>query len=330
MKLAPWPIHLIDARGQPHSPNSAFAAAVGYEVDDFDKITFRRCIPSRSRRQFAEIRRTLQDTDQPPYAELTLTYHHRDGTELTARNARIGPVDDPDTSAAVMIPDLKPPAKLERFDVQSRFAGLVVHDLNNAFTIAQSYVDLARRQNPPARLSADYLERAARAIQRGIQLADHLQIIADPRHLPTEDTDVQDVLADLRPFISRLLSPGPPWSVFCQQELPTVRTHRVRLSRFLLDFCLNAQLRWPHSQELTLEVRSSTHSHPAVLMRIKPPEHTASALSTSYRPVLSRPRRTSSQASVSPLFLYGILDRHPISLDLADDALTALLPGVEQ
>lgn len=329
MELAPWPIHLVDPRGQAHSPNAVFAAALGFTVDDFDRHTFRRCIPSETRRRLADARRRLHEPSVAPYVEAELVYHHRDGTELRASRARIGPLDDPDAPAAVMLTDIEPPSELDRADVQSRFAGLVVHDLNNAFTIAKSYVDLARRQRPTARLSADYLERAARAIRRGIRLAEHLQTIANPHHLPIEEVAIQDVLSELRPFISRLLSPGPQWSVFCQQKMPALMTHPIRLSRFMLDFCLNAHLRWPHSEELNLEVRSASNARRAVLVRVTPPEQTAPALATPYRPFLSRPKRMDKDSGPTPLFLHGVLHHHPISLDMSEDAITALLPGAE-
>ncbi len=328
MELAPWPIHLIDARGAALAPNPAFAAALGYSVEDFDGRTFRRSIPSQTRRLLADCRHRLHEPPLDPYLEVDLVYHHRDGTELRSPRSRIGPLDDPDAPAAVMLTTLEPPTELRRSDVQSRFAALVVHDLNNAFTIAQSYVDLARRQSPTARLSADYLERAARAIRRAIRLGEHLQIIANPRHLPIDQISFEDVLGDLRPFISRLLSPGPQWSVLCQQQLPLLMTNPVRLSRFLLDFCLNAHLRWPHSPELTLDVRSAANSHTAILARITPPSDIAPALSVPYRPLLSRPERMETDHSPQPLFLHDVLHRHPISLDIADDGITALLPGV--
>ncbi len=325
IELAPWPIHLLDIRGRPQRPNPELAALLGYGVDELDQSTLFEALTPESRTRLAECRHP--STTDRPFVELKLVYRHRTDIEIEARNARVGPLDDDQTPPLVMLSDVAPSRRLRRADIQSRFARLIAHDLNNVFTIAQSYVDLAHRQSPSARLAIEYLERAANAIQRGIRTSKQLQTLALDKGFPIEESDVGDAVRHLQTFLPRLLPTGPRWSFDCASSLPTVMSHPALLSRFALDFAINGHRRWPHARRLELNVRHSPGEQPAVLLRIEPADETiAAGLPIPFRLFLCRPDPF-SPAQTEPLFVSGIIDDERISIDATDDALTALIPA---
>lgn len=325
LEIAPWPIHHLDRRGLPANPNPALAALLGFTVDEMNRMTLRRCIPSQTRQRLSQVRQIISRSSTP-YAELALSYHHRDGSKIEVRRARVGPLNASPQPVLVMLAELARPQTLDRAGIQSRFSRLVAHDFNNVFTIAQSYVDLARRQGTTTRLASDYLERAARAIRRGIGLNEHLQTIALHDHLPVEVSPLDEVLEIIRLYLPRLLSPGPKWSIVAQQNLAPVLSHPVLMTRFLIDLSINAQLRWPHATELSLQIRSAPSSQPSILVRITPPETTAAPLPMPFRLYLCRPSLSAPERT-DPLFVHGIVERHPISVDCSDDAVIALIPA---
>lgn len=326
ISVAPWPIHLVDVGGRPFGPNPALATLLGFAPRQFDEELLRDATGEKSRRRLAEVGSRLSETARRRYAETSLSYRHRDGTTVKARNARVGPLDRPTGSMLVMLQGLEPPRTLSRSDVQSRLARLIAHEFNNIFTVAKSYVDLARRQQPTAGLAANYLQRAAGAIRRGIAANERLQIVALDKDLPMEDCAVDDVVSMIRPFLPRLMETGPRWSLFCQPDLPILRSHIVLLARFVLDFILNAHLRWSHAEQLELELRRSPGDKPAVIGRVAPPDEVADALPVEFRPFLSS-RKPLLPTNTDPLFVEGILEGHPISIDATDNSLTALLPA---
>lgn len=325
LEVAPWPIHHIGPEGQPHRANPALASLLGYSPDAMDSTRLAQCIPTRTHRR---IREALETPHNGSHIETELEYLHRDGVELVARQARIGPLDEPSVPPLVMLDGLQPSQKLDRARVQSRMARLVAHDLNNVFTVAQSYVDLVRRQNPTSRVSANYISRAARAIRRGIRVSRQLQTIIIEKPFPTEECDLTEVLDVLQPFLARLLPTGPKWSIHYQHSLPALLSHPALLGRFLIDFSINAHLRWPQCRQFECRIRRSPGHQQTVVMRVRPPEQSGPALPVPFRLYLCQTDPFTPD-QVDPLFVTGILANHPIAIDKADHSLTALLPGME-
>ena len=328
LEVVPWPVHHLAPDGRPYRPNSALAALLGYNVDELDDATLSQCIPPSTRQKIADLDGLQHRSKSRKYIESSLTYRHRDGIEIEARHSRVGPLDDPSTPVLVMLEGLMPSRRLEQATVQSRFARLIAHDLNNVFTIAQSYVDLARRQSPSDASTSDYLSRAARSIGRGVRISKQLQTIALDKPFPIEECSLNDAIESIQPFLGRMLPTGPKWSVHCQQSLPVLLSYPALLSRFIIDFSINAHLRWPHSPQLELEARQSPSHEATILLRVRPPEESKEALPLPFRLLLCR-GDSFSPDQTDPLFISDILKDHPISLDITPHTMTALLPAID-
>ncbi len=328
LEVAPWPIHLVDQRGIPCGSNPELASLLGYGADEMDRSAWSRCMPPATRRLVADARQVLPDDRRGNFCELPLTYHHRDGTKVVVRRARLGPLHPDHKLLPVMLVDVAPTPMLDRADVQARFARLINHDFNNIFTIARSYLHLASNHESSPEMADDYLDRAAKAIARGIELNDQLQTIVNGLDLPLEATQLEQVIGGLRSFLPRLLSPGPQWSLHCEPDLPPLLSHPIRLARFITDLCLNAHLRWPQSSTLTLEVRRAPSRQRSVIARVRTAKGVAPAHSMNFRRFLCRPDLSGPDAT-DPLFIYGVVHGRPVSIDLCDDTMVALIPAIQ-
>lgn len=325
LRVAPWPMHLVNTDGEVYGANPEMAHLLGFSETDLTRQRLQDCISEQSHKRLRDELGRLHDRGMPNFTELSVTFRHRDGAEIVARRTRVGPLNRRPGPLVVMPTEIIFADGMNRADAQGKLCRLVTHDLNNAFTIAKSYVDLTRRQKPRPEQVDDYLSRASRALKRAIDVASHLSIIALEQPMPFEECDLSDTITSLRPFIPRLMAPGPQWTIQCEPDLPPLLCRPVGLMRLLLDLCINAHLRWGHSAVLHLKARRARRKNDALLIRITPDSSAAPPLSTSFRLYFVR-ADLATRLATDPLFVQGILENHPVSIDLSDDGMTALLP----
>ncbi len=325
LDIAPWPMHFVDQRAVPLAVNPALTALLGFEAQEMTRQQLRQCMPTRTRRRLREAIEELSQRDQPePFVELPLIYLHRDGSELCAQRARVSLQSPGQATFLVMLAGVEAAEGLNRAELQARLCRLVTHDLNNGFTVAQSFVDLTRRQRPRYEQARDYLDRAARALRRSIEISRMLAIITVDHPLPYEEVALAEEATALRAFIPRLFSPGPQWSIHCENDLPLVMSHPIYIRRLLLDLSINARLRWPHSGELSMEIRTSRGEENTILIRVTPSATASPAHMIPFRLFFTR-ADPFTQVIEDPLFIRGILRHHRVPIDAADDGITAIL-----
>ncbi len=326
LRVIPWPVHLLDSQGGAHRPNSALTRLLGYGDIEMTREQFQRCIPDGMRRRLKAVISSIDSPTTPPYAEISLTYRHRSGVQIEAPRVRVGPLEHSGGPFFVMLVDLTPPEHLTRAEIRSRLTRIISHDLNNVFTISQSYLDLVQRQRVSQIQMEQYLGRAAHAIRRGIYLNEVLHLITADTRLSAEECSVEEILEPLESVITRFLAPGPRWNISWEPDLPELFGHPLELTRFLLDFCIHAYVRWPHTGTLTLEALSARGEDRAVLLRLTPSPDSEDALPVPFQAFLSQQESVSEQND-APLIFTDILYQDVVSLELADDSMTALLPG---
>lgn len=326
LEMAPWPMHFISPQGEPTAANPAMGQMLGFDANQWTLRHLRQAIPQRTRNHLAKTLKDLPQDAPPPFVETALTYRHRDGSEVHTDRARISlqaPLHEPQL---VMVAGARMAQSLDRADLQGRLCRLVTHELNNGFTIAQSFVDLTRRQRPDFDQAEDYLARAARALGRSIEVTELLGLITVDRPLPFEPCSLGEQVARLRPYIPRLFSPGKKWTIACEQELPRLSSHPIYLRRLVLDLCINARLFWPHSSTLDLSVCQARERTEQILIRVTPSPPSAKAQPLPFRLYFTRPRRLAQRLD-DPLHIGGIIDAHRVLIDADDQGLTAILPS---
>lgn len=325
LRVAPWPIHLLDPRVGACCPNPILAAALGFDEDELDHPGFQECIPAETHERLQQILSELRGESSPFFLELLLHYRHRNGDLIEATRVRVGPLNGAEGPVFVMLVDMSLPGRMDRVEIQNRLTRVISHDLNNVFTISHSYIDLIGRQRPAAPEREEYLERAGKAIRRGIRLNETLHTIAADPELPVEECFLEDVLPSIEPLLPRLLKPGPKWEFSWDADLPYLLSHPVELKRFVIDLSINAYLRWPHSDLIKLEARRSPGEEEAVVLRLQPSPRPASMVAVPFQTFLSQAGRTPRYED-APIFLEGILENDTVSIDRSDDGIVAFLP----
>jgi len=193
--------------------------------------------------------------------------------ELKARNARGERVDlevtgsnlldDPSVGGVVInCHDVTERRRVEAQLLQSqkmesigRLAGGVAHDFNNLLTAIIGFCELAGgsiAEGHPAR--ADVAE-AVKAANKAADLTRQLLAFARQQVVNPQDSDVNELVRDIRPLLGRLL--GEEVELLCplSAEPLVVRVDRSQFGQVLLNLAVNAADAMPAGGKLTIESR---------------------------------------------------------------------------
>ncbi len=132
----PWPAHLVGPGLM--EPNAAMARALGYEPETFDEERLSRVAPT-------DLERRLATALASSHRETILQYLDATGQPVTFRRARV--VGRAGEVMAVLLAGADLNGR-DRNQLMARITGVISHDLNNVFTISQSYLELLRRHRP--------------------------------------------------------------------------------------------------------------------------------------------------------------------------------------
>ncbi len=321
--VAPWPIHALREDGTPTQPNRELAIALGLDAGQLnDTEALLSLVPRSTRRALADA--LTEGSQHLPYRELPLSYRHRNGTPMMAHAARVGPLYG-HHRPLVMLEGLEPRPPIERAALQARLGALIAHDYNNIFTVARSFIDLSQRPDFERR-TQDFLTRATGALDHGIRLNELFQTFCHPEVLgPLESCDLGELMEELRPFIGRLLQPGPTWQIDVAPGLQPIEVRRPGLQRLILDLCVNAFRSWPRSPILYLELRPTPGNAHHLLIKAHPThDQPSSDLPPRFDALFCR-RQISAHQRRDPLFIEGILPQRKVAIDISSRALTAWL-----
>ena len=324
--LAPWPVHLTDHQGTPCGANAEVARLLGMSPGAIDQEVWAQCLPPTTRTRLANAARALTEQDAP-YRELSLHYRHHQGGEIRVPRARLTRANDAGDLLAVMLVEVSSPALFDPHKIRTRLIRLMSHDFNNAFTIAGSYLEMARRRETNDEQRSTYLNRSREAIRRSVRINEHLQSVIAKGPFATEPVAIAEVIPVLQSYLPRLFYPGPRWNFEQNSRLPRVKSHHMVLTRFALDLCLNAYARWPQSATLTLELRPSSDRSSAIVARITPSSDSPSAPPLPFVHYLTH-QTAAGLALDQPILMEEIVDDQPVAIDLGRDAIHALVPAL--
>lgn len=214
--------------------------------------------------------------------------------------------------------------QVSRSDLQARLARVIGHDLNNIFTISQSYIELILRQPPEPDQLTDFLGRVLRAIRRGVHLNELLHTIGADHHLPPEECLLNEIISPLEPLIARLETPGPRWTFACAPDLPIIYSHPVELTRLIVDLCVNATGRWPTSETMHLKVTSGPldEKEQSNILTITPAEGSPIDEDHDFTLILTDvPLEQTSQTNIFELF--ELIENEPVQIELGEQLIAS-------
>jgi signal transduction histidine kinase len=142
-----------------------------------------------------------------------------------------------------------------RLESVGRLAGGVAHDFNNLLTVILANSDLEQIDPRDPTLVRRSIEEIHAAGQRAHGLTQQLLAFARQQVLEPRLLDLNQLVADLRTILRRLLRANIELAVELTPELPWVRADPGKLEQVVVNLVVNAQDAMPSGGHLTLETR---------------------------------------------------------------------------
>jgi two-component system cell cycle sensor histidine kinase/response regulator CckA len=128
---------------------------------------------------------------------------------------------------------------VQRVDSLRVLARGVSHDFNNVLGTVVGHLTLAKQATPAHGPSAEHVQRAIAATERAAALVDQLLVYAGSGEYRPLATDVNALVAELRPLLEPLVRSGR-LSFELAAELPTIPVDRRQLQQLLANVVTNA------------------------------------------------------------------------------------------
>ena len=282
-------IAILDARTPDHPlryVNPAFERITGYALEECLGRSWRFLEgPSSDPDVLCRMRADMSE-ERPFQGELV--YHRRDGSTYVCEIA-LTPIREESgrlTHFLGVMEDITPRRNLEaqlrqalKVEAVGKLTGGVAHDFNNLLLIAHGNLELlndALESGEPN--LGEFVGRAQQAVLRGADLTRRLLAFARLQPLKASATDLNQLVTDLMPLMSRTLGEDAQVEIALQQGLEMVVVDRSQVENALLNLAVNARDAMPRGGRLTITTRnvSINEARPADL-----PEQSYACLSVS-------------------------------------------------
>jgi PAS domain S-box-containing protein len=158
--------------------------------------------------------------------------------------------------------------RVQRLDSIGRLAGGIAHDFNNLLTAIMSYADLAIARLPEQHPAVDDLKRLLDTANRAADLAKHLLAFARRQTLSPQVTDLNQIIHDIAPLMTRLLGNAVDLRILTEPALQKVKADPAQIQQVILNLAINARDAMPEGGVLTIETanvvlgEADVQSHP--------------------------------------------------------------------
>jgi len=158
--------------------------------------------------------------------------------------------------------------RVQRLDSIGRLAGGIAHDFNNLLTAIMSYADLAIARLPEQHPAVDDLKRLLDTANRAADLAKHLLAFARRQTLSPQVTDLNQIIHDIAPLMTRLLGNAVDLRILTEPALQKVKADPAQIQQVILNLAINARDAMPEGGVLSIETanvvlgEADVQSHP--------------------------------------------------------------------
>jgi PAS domain S-box-containing protein len=158
--------------------------------------------------------------------------------------------------------------RVQRLDSIGRLAGGIAHDFNNLLTAIMSYADLAIARLPEQHPAVDDLKRLLDTANRAADLAKHLLAFARRQTLSPQVIDLNQIIHDIAPLMTRLLGNVVDLRILTEPALQKVKADPAQIQQVILNLAINARDAMPEGGVLTIETanvvlgEADVQSHP--------------------------------------------------------------------
>ncbi|HMI87567.1 MAG TPA: ATP-binding protein [Polyangiaceae bacterium] len=249
---APDPMIVIDATGRVLAANAA--ASRLYAVDHGELLNLRLQDLLPSGLDVSKAARRLRD-----YGETSLEFSEssRDGGLSEMRvEARLFQAGRYVVTFRDVTREKRFERELEHAHEQRTFgeaAAAVVHDVNNLLVPIFSYTDLLAQREPADGELQRSVAEIREAAERAALLARKLLSIAELTTERPAVVQMNDMLLQMKPMLTRLLGDRIELSLRFDRELGHIEIDRERLERLVLNLVINARDAMPNAGTLVVE-----------------------------------------------------------------------------
>ena len=259
-------IAILDARTPDHPlryVNPAFERITGYALEECLGRSWRFLEgPSSDPDVLCRMRADMSE-GRPFRGELV--YHRRDGSTYVSEVA-LTPIREESgrlTHFLGVMEDITPRRSLEaqlrqalKVEAVGKLTGGVAHDFNNLLLIAHGNLELlndALESGEPN--LGEFVGRAQQAVLRGADLTRRLLAFARLQPLKASATDLNQLVTELVPLMSRTLGEDVQVETALQEGLETVMVDRSQVENALLNLAVNARDAMPRGGRLTIATK---------------------------------------------------------------------------
>lgn len=172
-------------------------------------------------------------------------------------------------------------ARVQRLDSIGRMAGGIAHDFNNLLSAITTYAEIALTRLPPDHPAAEDVERVLEVSSRAADLTSHLLAIARRQSLQYEEVDLNRLVQQLVPLLSRLVGDRNELRVVTNASRSIVRADPHQIEQVILNLVLNARDAMPNGGVITIETADATNQEALTQNQLQIPEGQYIVLSVS-------------------------------------------------
>jgi signal transduction histidine kinase/ActR/RegA family two-component response regulator len=157
----------------------------------------------------------------------------------------------------------------QKLEAVGQLAGGIAHDFNNFLTVISGYSDLALDglDSGGAAVRTN-IEEIRRATDRAALLTHQLLAFSRRQVLLKEQLDLNEIVSEYMPMLTRLLSEELTVEVELDPELGLVLGDRGQLGQVIINLAVNGSDAMPEGGTLTLRTRQGGGDPPAALLEV--------------------------------------------------------------
>jgi two-component system cell cycle sensor histidine kinase/response regulator CckA len=144
----------------------------------------------------------------------------------------------------------------QKLDSIGRLAGGIAHDFNNILTAILGYTEMTLDQIGPDKPISHDLKEIRAASDRAVALVRQLLAFSRKQALHPVALDVNDVVANMRDMLDRLIGDQIQISTELEPALPLMLGDRVHLEQVLMNLVVNARDAMPNGGVITIATTS--------------------------------------------------------------------------
>jgi two-component system, cell cycle sensor histidine kinase and response regulator CckA len=160
--------------------------------------------------------------------------------------------------------DVTPRKQLEAQFLQAQkmeaigvLAGGIAHDFNNLLSVIGGYADVMIEEITPEHPLRGDLSQIMKATKRGAALTSQLLAFSQKQTLQSEILNLNEIIDDLAPMISRLIGDDISLTTIKQPDIGFINADQGQIQQIIMNFAVNARDAMPNGGNLSIKTANT-------------------------------------------------------------------------